>query len=144
LYNVLHNLKEHEVLKDVVEAYPSAASTRDCTGNLPLHSSLNAGKTWDTGIKEIFEAFPSATYFRDVTYNLFPFMLAALERQKSTNHQDGNLKPLDVIKQNKFDESSIQNDTSLMELTTIFELLQRDPCQVVRHDESSKTRTPNN
>ena len=68
---------DHEVIKHTLRVYPKAASIPDSSGNLPLHLSLRAGKTWYTGVKEIFEAAPYAIHVQDRISHQFPFMITA-------------------------------------------------------------------
>jgi len=117
--------KSHEVIKDIIYAYPEAASIPDPFGDLPLHLSLRAGKTWDTGVKEIFEAAPHAIHVQDRKLKQFPFMIAASKRLNDSYYP---VKVLDT-KQEEI-ESSHQIAVDLLELTTVFELLRRYPCAV--------------
>ena len=108
---------------DVLNAHPEVASIPDPSGYLPLHLSLRAGYTWHTGVKEIFEARPDVIFVRDHTSYLFSFMIAACKKIH-IDHQPSELfgTKIDKIELNK------QNAVDLSQLTTIFELLRRDPC----------------
>ena len=107
-------------------AYPEAASIPDPYGDLPLHLSLHAGKTWDTGVKEIFEAAPHTIHEQDRTSRDFPFMIAASRRSNKTGHcttKTVNIKQKEV-------ELCYYKAIDLLDLTTVFELLRRYPCAV--------------
>jgi len=92
-----------------------------------LQSSLHAGRTWYTGVKEIFEAAPNSIYIQDHLSGLFPFMIAACKKTDT----DADHRSTKKIKVGQFEEnSSFQKKVDLLELGTIFELLQKDPSQV--------------
>lgn len=110
----------------MLNAYPEAASIPDPVGDFPLHLSLHAGNTWITGVKEIFEAAPNVIYVRDRASRQFPFMITA-SRGSNTN---GSPKKELNTKQHEVDLSH-QKEVDLLELTTVFELLLRDPCAVM-------------
>ena len=69
-------------MRDALKIYPKAASKPDHNGYLPLHLSLYAGKTWNSGIKEIFEAAPDSNLIQDHETHLFPFMIAASRNKR--------------------------------------------------------------
>jgi len=117
--------QNHEVIKHILIAHPEAASIPDRVGNLPLHISLRAGKTWYTGVKEIFEAAPNAIHVQDRTWCQFPFMIAASKRLN-----DNCCPAIPFYPKQHETESSHQNVVNLLELTTVFELLRRNPCAV--------------
>mmetsp|Transcript_7350 Transcript_7350/g.8535 ORF Transcript_7350/g.8535 Transcript_7350/m.8535 type:complete len:147 (+) Transcript_7350:303-743(+) len=120
-----YTMVDHEVIKYTLLAYPKAASIPDSFGNLPLHLSLRAGKTWFTGVKEIFEAAPHAIHVQDRTSCQFPFMIAASTRWNTDHH------PVEILDTTQYEiESSHQKAIDLLELTTVSELLRRDPCVV--------------
>jgi len=119
--------QQHEIIKDVVNAYPQAASIPDRFGRLPLQSSLRAGSTWYTGVKEIFEAAPNSIYIQDYSPGLFPCMIAACKKSRT----DADRHPTKALRVEQVKEnSSSQKGIDLLELATIFELLQKDPSQV--------------
>lgn len=130
-------MKVHEVIKDVLNAYPEAASVPDYNGNLPLHASLHAGKTWDNGIKEIFEAAPQAIHVQDCRSSHFPFMIAAYDKDETKDKQ--HIHKIYTVEQDDKVVNLIQRALFLSELTTIFELIRRAPSQVYcgRKDTSS-------
>ena len=120
-------MKDHEVLRYVLNAYPEAASIPDNLGNLPLHLSLRAGITWYTGVKEIFEAAPHAIYVQDRTSLEFPFMIAAARKF------DDNCCIYHIFEPEQHQtESSHQKVVELLELTTVFELLRRSSLNILR------------
>jgi len=115
--------QSHEILKDIVNAYPEAVNIKDCCGNLPLHVSLCAGKTWGTGIKEIFKEVPDAIHTPDPFSHLSPFMIAA-----SKKCQDDQKKLFNATQDEQ--DLSVQNEVLLFELNTVFELLRNAPGQM--------------
>lgn len=121
-------IKGHEIVKDVISTYPEAASIPDSFGKLPLHASLYAGKTWDSGIKEIFEAAPHAIHVQDFRSFHFPFMIAACNKDDIKHQQ--HIQTTGPVEQDGNVVSSIQKAVFLSEITTIFELLRRAPSQL--------------
>jgi len=119
----LTDYQNDEVIKDVLYMYPEAASVPDPFGDLPLHLSLRAGRTWEAGVKEIFDAAPDAIHVQDRLSRQFPFMIAASKRFKNGSYY---AKELGLNRREI--ESNRQRDLS--ELTTVFELLRRHPCAV--------------
>ena len=121
--------KDHEVIKDIISAYPLAASVPDPFGTFPLHLSLRAGNRWDTGVKEIFEAAPNKIHVRDHSSGLLPFMIAA---SKKYNHNPTNYQTTEIWKEEQIENILLfQKKIDLLELTTVFELLQKNPSQVI-------------
>ena len=104
------------MLRDVLNAHPEAAHIPDSRGHLPLHLSLKSGKTWQTGIYDICNASPQALLVPDKDCGLLPFMIAAFQKEEpqvSCQLFSGKLR---------------ENPR----LTTIFELLRRDPSQLAK------------
>lgn len=93
----------HELIKDILAINPRQAYVPDSNGNLPLHLSLRSGKTWCTGVRELIQIAPSTLDVKDKATSLYPFMLAATGESEIPTSQ---------------------------KLTTIYELLRRDPSQI--------------
>jgi len=93
----------HELIKDILAINPRQAYVPDSNGNLPLHLSLRSGKTWCTGVRELIQTAPSTLDVKDKTTSLYPFMLAATGEPVISTGQ---------------------------KLTTIYELLRRNPSQI--------------
>ena len=126
-------------MKDILEAFPEGASICDCSGKFPLHLCLESGKTWETGVKEVFEASPSALYVQDPELCLYPFMMAAVfssscsssSQRKMQKKQQNECHSFSGVTISPTDSTSeLCKTLSLMELTTIYELLRKDPSQV--------------
>ena len=116
----------NELLKDVINIFPQAASIPDSNGDLPLFLGLKAGKRWNSGIREIFQAAPDSNIVQDLETHLFPFMIAA------SNNNDNNrrkYKKCSLTEQHKT-KLCIKNQESLSQLTTVFKLLREAPFQV--------------
>ena len=116
----------YELVKDALKIYPHAASISDNHGNLPLHTGLYSGKTWNSGIKEIFEAAPDSNLVQDHKTRLFPFMIAASRYNNDSRNQYDNY----VLNGHHKKESRLRKEGSISELTTIFQLLRNAPFQV--------------
>jgi len=122
----INAIQGYELVRDALKIYPQAASKPDHAGYLPLHLSLYAGKTWNSGIKEIFEAAPDSNLIQDHKTHLFPFMIAASKNDDDNSHlrikgfPTGQHEP----------ELSIKKQMFLSELTTVYKLLREAPFQV--------------
>lgn len=90
--------------------YPLAIFDRDMQGRLPLFLALDSGVEWEEGVNALVEKHPRSIAMRDPVTGLFPFMLAAASSSR-TNEQD-----------------------ETKSLSTIFQLLQKDPT-VLRRDQ---------
>lgn len=114
---------------DVLRAYPQAAFIPDRYGNLPLHICLHSGKMWHTGVKEMFEAAPHAIQTEDTASNLRAFMITA----SKSNINNDKYPSTRALHTHEYEKGvHINEKVALLELTTVFELLQRDPCQVMQ------------
>ncbi|KAL3913610.1 MAG: hypothetical protein SGARI_000570, partial [Bacillariaceae sp.] len=51
---------DHELLSNLVELNPEAATVADSNGQYPLHLACMAGKNWETGLSTLFDANPIA------------------------------------------------------------------------------------
>jgi len=113
-------------VRDALKIYPKAASKPDHNGYLPLHLSLYAGKTWNSGIKEIFEAAPDSNLIQDHETHLFPFMIAASRNNDDNRHKRNK----SLLTGQREPELNFEKQVFLSELTTVFKLLREAPFQV--------------
>ena len=104
-----------DILKDLLNVHSEAAHIPDFRGNLPLHLSLKSGKTWQTGVFDIYNAYPGALLVPDQDCGLLPFMIAAFQKE-----QQG-------VSCQLFSGKLRDNPR----LTTVYELLRKDPSQLV-------------
>lgn len=107
--------KGFEIVKDLLEVYPQAATIPDSDGDLPLHLCLFTGKTWDTGIKEVLEADPDSNLMQDRKSHLFPFMIAASKHD--IDEAPLHLQALFTGQHKR--ELSIKKQMALSRLTTV-------------------------
>ena len=70
-------------LKLLLENCPQAASHRDVSGNLPLHTAIVSGWNYPH-LSQLVEAFPQAISSRDGKTMLYPFQLAATQNSSLT------------------------------------------------------------
>lgn len=70
-------IKDIELITDLTEAYPEAASTRNKEGEAPIFIALRERMSWNGGVGELVKAQPDILSSRDRTTGLFPFLLAA-------------------------------------------------------------------
>jgi len=70
---------------------------------------------WNTGVKELFQAAPQILIVREKETNMLPFMIAACHASQQTNKNDDNL---------------LNKQIRSLELTTVFELLRKDPASI--------------
>jgi len=118
--------QSYELVRDALKIYPQAASKPNHNGYLPLHLSLYAGKTWNSGIKEIFEAAPDSNLIQDHKTHLFPFMIAASRNDDDNRH----LRIKSLLTGQREPELNFEKQVFLSELTTVFKLLREAPFQV--------------
>mmetsp|Transcript_3906 Transcript_3906/g.5642 ORF Transcript_3906/g.5642 Transcript_3906/m.5642 type:complete len:98 (-) Transcript_3906:110-403(-) len=58
-------LLAEQLLKDVLRLNPRAAKVENSYGYLPLHLSLESGKSWFIdGVEDVFNAAPEASFTR--------------------------------------------------------------------------------
>ena len=106
IFNCDHLKIGNDIAKDLLKINPSAAKIVDRNGDLPLHLSLMGGKNWyHDGVKEIFEAFPNA-----------------LQNSDAKSEPVLGLSPVMIA-------SSVKE----CDLTTIFELIRKDPTIAAFH-----------
>eukprot|EP00559_Dactyliosolen_fragilissimus_P003144 CAMPEP_0184865938 /NCGR_PEP_ID=MMETSP0580-20130426/19854_1 /TAXON_ID=1118495 /ORGANISM="Dactyliosolen fragilissimus" /LENGTH=449 /DNA_ID=CAMNT_0027365341 /DNA_START=138 /DNA_END=1487 /DNA_ORIENTATION=- len=76
--------EKKSVLKEILEAYPKAASTCDSYGRLPFAVAIESGKCWED-INSLLKAEPCALTVQDKKTGLYPFMLAAANNNSDLN-----------------------------------------------------------
>ena len=74
------------LMEDILRIFPQAAETPDADGMYPLHLAARSGKEWDCGLRSIFMAAPFIGNCEDVCSGMFPFMMAASQPRKSSQH----------------------------------------------------------
>jgi len=81
LHNVVirrpFRLKDVHLIKDLVAAYPEAASKRNAKGEEPIFIALQGRMAWDEGVAALVEAQPEILSSIDDKTCLYPFLLAA-------------------------------------------------------------------
>jgi ankyrin repeat protein len=77
-----------DLVSSLLDMSPETASMTDREGLLPLFIALrNLGLSWVRGvILKVAEAYPQALHRRDSEHKLFPFLLAAMRANESTEH----------------------------------------------------------
>jgi hypothetical protein len=114
--------KESATVRYILDRAPNLVRLPDAFGRLPLFLALEYGRSWPYGgIKELVRALPSSLTTKDTRTLLYPFMMAAVDRESEERPQ--KLRRLsDGVRRD--DE---ENDTASMQLTTIFHLLLECP-----------------
>jgi hypothetical protein len=69
-------------LESLVKDYPQMLKEPNSKGSLPFHLAIKSGKKWGNGVDLLREAYPDAIKQRDGDTGLYPFMLAAMSRNK--------------------------------------------------------------
>jgi len=67
-----------DVIQDLLQVHPKAASVTDATGRTPLHHACLTGRDFHDGIIDVVRGAPDALFIRDVETGLYPFMMAAI------------------------------------------------------------------
>ena len=83
-----------DVLRLVLEAYPSAAAEKDSTGNLPLHTAVEHGACVKV-VDMLLKAYPDAARERGKCHQ-FPVPMFSDAAPKQNEHSTGDL-PLHTI-----------------------------------------------
>eukprot|EP00591_Stephanopyxis_turris_P010684 CAMPEP_0195530992 /NCGR_PEP_ID=MMETSP0794_2-20130614/34106_1 /TAXON_ID=515487 /ORGANISM="Stephanopyxis turris, Strain CCMP 815" /LENGTH=469 /DNA_ID=CAMNT_0040662621 /DNA_START=128 /DNA_END=1537 /DNA_ORIENTATION=+ len=66
-----------EFVEAILEHSPEIANVADNEQRLPLHLSIERGRTWNAGVHMILMNAPQTLSIRDSKTHLYPFMLAA-------------------------------------------------------------------
>ncbi|KAL3944206.1 MAG: hypothetical protein SGBAC_001703 [Bacillariaceae sp.] len=69
--------KDVSLIKDLLAAYPGAASKQNIRGDAPIFIALRERIAWDAGVEALVEAQPEILSSMDRKTNLYPFLLAA-------------------------------------------------------------------
>ena len=67
---------------------PQGAMRVNQKGRLPIHLALESGKTLDNGVDALVDAFPESVRMRDPVTLLYPFQLAAVNRDSAVDKID--------------------------------------------------------
>jgi hypothetical protein len=114
--------KESATVRYILERAPHLVRLPDAFGRLPLFLALESGRSWPYGgIKELVRALPSSLTTKDTQTLLYPFMMAAVDRESGERPQKLRRLPDGVRRDDG------ENDTACMQLTTIFHLLLECP-----------------
>mmetsp|Transcript_25332 Transcript_25332/g.31219 ORF Transcript_25332/g.31219 Transcript_25332/m.31219 type:complete len:411 (+) Transcript_25332:28-1260(+) len=72
------------VLEILVDANPGASKIKNKFSAIPLHLAIKNGKKRKDGIDALLKAYPNSVNVIDIEYNLFPFLLVAAAKCKSS------------------------------------------------------------
>jgi hypothetical protein len=70
------NVKDIEIIRELLQAYPEAAGIRNENGDLPIHIAIRERMVWEEGLGEIVKANTDVLGIPDNQTNLYPFLLA--------------------------------------------------------------------
>jgi hypothetical protein len=70
-------VKDVELIRELLHAYPDAASQRNNAGDLPIHIAIRDRMVWEEGLGDIVAANPDVVGVPEHHTNLYPFLLAA-------------------------------------------------------------------
>ena len=68
---------EVDIIKDIVAAYPEAASERNVKGEEPIFIALRERMRWKEGVEVLVKSQPDILVSMDRETGLYPFLLAA-------------------------------------------------------------------
>ncbi|OEU18540.1 ankyrin [Fragilariopsis cylindrus CCMP1102] len=123
-WNALHmaassKCSDDELISNLVQLYPEAASDHDSDARYPLHLACLSGKDWDGGLSSLFEANANAIRCRDKD-GLLPLHIVALRYRTKSNDDDDSCEDND-------NQLTAKETKEAKELSNIFELLKADP-----------------
>ena len=146
-WNALHmaassKCSDDELISNLAQLYPEAASDHDSDDRYPLHLACLSGKDWDGGLSSLFEANANAIRCRDKD-GLLPLHIVALRYRTKSNGDDDLCedndscpKVTDIIRSRRLSKSGLALEADQLtaketkeakELSNIFELLKADP-----------------
>jgi hypothetical protein len=70
------HVKDIDVIRELIQAYPEAAGKRNQNGDLPIHIAIRDRMVWEEGLEEIVKANSDVLSVPDNQTNLYPFLLA--------------------------------------------------------------------
>jgi hypothetical protein len=70
------HVKDIEVIRELLEAYPLAAGRRNRNGDLPVHIAIRGRMVFEEGLGDIVEANTDVLGVLDKQTTLYPFLLA--------------------------------------------------------------------
>jgi hypothetical protein len=70
-------VKDIELIRELLQVYPDAASKRNNAGDLPIHLAIRDRMVWEEGLGDIATANPDVLGVPDQHTNLYPFLMAA-------------------------------------------------------------------
>jgi len=140
-WNALHMAasSEHsngELLSELVNLYPKAATVCDNDGRYPLHLACMSGKLWENGLSSLFEANANAIRCRD-NEGLLPLHIVAFRNLKPPVTCDSSPKITNRSRRSKsstaleMDQNTKKEKREAQELSNIFEILKSDPTALI-------------
>lgn len=70
-------VKDVEVIRELLQAYPEAAEMRNKDNDLPIHIAIRERMVWEEGVRDIANANTEMLGILDNQNHLYPFLLAA-------------------------------------------------------------------
>jgi ankyrin repeat protein len=121
-----------ELITNLVQLDPTAASVADLNDRYPFHLACMAGKTWETGLSTLFDANPSAISAADKD-GLLPLHIVSFQYCAKT--EENGPKVIDVRSRRlsksaasmEADQSTAKELQEAKELGNLFNLLKADP-----------------
>jgi len=140
-WNALHmaassDHSDDELISNLVQLYPEAATDHDSDDRYPLHLACISGKAWDDGVSSLFESNADAIRCRDKD-GLLPLHIVAFRYSTKTRIECKDSPPkVNDIRSRRLSKSGValeadqltaKETKDALELTNIFELLKADP-----------------
>ena len=125
-----------QLLSELLQLYPDAASFCDKNGQYPMHLACTSGKVWDDGLSSLFEANANAIRCRDKN-DMLPLHIVAfrnclkpaIESIPTTfNRSSRRSRSLIAI---ELERKTRKENREAQELTNIYEILISDPTALI-------------
>jgi ankyrin repeat protein len=123
---------DNELIANVAQLHPIAATLADASGCFPLHLACMSGKSWENGLSTLFDANPEAIRCPD-KQGLLPVHIVALKccaeapaaREPTVN--DTRTLRLTRAASLEIDQSSVKEIEAARLVGDLFNLLKADP-----------------
>jgi ankyrin repeat protein len=112
-----------ELIQELIQLYPAAASIADAQGRYPLHLACGSGKSWMDGLADLFEVAPDTMTTRD-NRGMLPFHIASLRlcRPDGEQAKDDDEDAFDYKT-----TRAAEDKHDAADLDILFQLLRADP-----------------
>jgi ankyrin repeat protein len=123
---------DNDLISNLVQLHPDAATVADSHGRFPLHLACVAGKSWENGLSSIFDANPEAIRCPD-NEGLLPLHIVSLKCCAEDPHEIQpkviDVRTLGLIRATSVeaDQASAKNIQEAKQIGNLFNVLKADP-----------------